>query len=887
MADLEYHPKEKAVLADIAERLKVSPDILKFLEIENSEETSLFDSKLATLGLEEPVRQVDLDAAYARLSHRYEPSYFGKFSSVFEDLAKKYRAMIEDRYDQLSKNLESHLASKATIFDKPLADIISSDRIYRLIRGRGIRTIGELLKQPLEVVKNIDGLGASSWSKLENNLLNFSRRNSALLAAVESFLEQTPAHKAESPLDLSVRKLLSSRFMIESLEGAGMKTVRDILSTPHLSIRSLEGFDKQHWGELCRSLGDVGRTYSEAWPLIEDYFQGVLLHSGVNEVIAEPASELSEQEFQGVLSTVLEVVREKTSVPLWKIEDGLNDRGIVLAEEALAEALAAASRSGALFCLTKDRFGSPEALRIDSQRSEQLRDRALEYLAVHESINCFSSAWREGFTDLSADQVDFCLGMDTRFTRGEDEHYRLTQLEQSSPANKTDKELPSQEQQLAVQVKTLEDRVHERLENQGRFLRYEDLLEDTSLKDVVQALSENDRFLTAKCFRDYFGLSDWGIDEMTRAVNADWGILKLKLLRMTPGEAAELSELAAHSLISVCEQKELLKPLRVLNQKWSVACSDPTLANALKLLQESKKPTIITQLVRQIGLDRRDQANFIARAKEDVRFAVYPFASEKYIGLSDWGASAVGKVAEDCWPWVRMELKDATPEEGPDYTAEQWDAVRAVAEKMGEPELLPESQGLPPLEVDTSKTVTSPLEEEEEAESELYESTNETVAYIDRNDGIEILKDILSRANKQSKPFSIAELRVTEQEFKNLADWALELSPARVDSWVEDGSSFGHPKVSGWSWSEAFGFFLIVLWSEAARRRSVEGNLWKHIPGVFSEKTRRKIFAGNTPRAVAVDAFELAAKKAGVRHVFGLEGTQAIYITTFLQFCRR
>ena len=91
--------------------------------------------------------------------------------NIFEP---RYRAMIEDRYDQLSKNLESHLASKATIFDKPLADIISSDRIYRLIRGRGIRTIGELLSQPLEVVKNIDGLGASSWSKLENNLLNFS-----------------------------------------------------------------------------------------------------------------------------------------------------------------------------------------------------------------------------------------------------------------------------------------------------------------------------------------------------------------------------------------------------------------------------------------------------------------------------------------------------------------------------------------------------------------------------------------------------------------------------------------------------------------------------------------------------------------------------------------
>ena len=80
------------------------------------------------------------------------------------------------------------------------------------------------------------------------------------------------------------------------------------------------------------------------------------------------------------------------------------------------------------------------------------------------------------------------------------------------------------------------------------------------------------------------------------------------------------------------------------------------------------------------------------------------------------------------------------------------------------------------------------------------------------------------------------------------------------------------------SYTEATGCLLLLLASESARRKASEGQVWSAVRGRFAERPSRILFVQGQPREIFKVAIEAAARKLGLRHVFGIEGTQNYYL---------
>ena len=136
-------------------------------------------------------------------------------------------------------------------------------------------------------------------------------------------------------------------------------------------------------------------------------------------------------------------------------------------------------------------------------------------------------------------------------------------------------------------------------------------------------------------------------------------------------------------------------------------------------------------------------------------------------------------------------------------------------------------------------------------------------------------------------PRSLCEVQTDEDDYQWLCSWAWQLTDYQLQRWFSGVNSRRAALQSGslvLSYAEAAGCLLLLLAAETGRREASEGNLWAAVRRRFPEAAGRVVFAQGQPRREFKDALEAAARKLGLRHVFGIEGTQNYYVTVYLQF---
>ncbi len=135
-------------------------------------------------------------------------------------------------------------------------------------------------------------------------------------------------------------------------------------------------------------------------------------------------------------------------------------------------------------------------------------------------------------------------------------------------------------------------------------------------------------------------------------------------------------------------------------------------------------------------------------------------------------------------------------------------------------------------------------------------------------------------------PRSLCEIQADAEDYQWLCNWIGQLSPHRLGRWLE---GIGSRKIAlqscglNLSYIAAAGCLLLLLASEAARRRASEGQVWSAVRSQFNERVGSVLFVQRQPRPIFKDAMETAARKLDLRHVFGIEGTQNYYLSVYLR----
>jgi len=142
-----------------------------------------------------------------------------------------------------------------------------------------------------------------------------------------------------------------------------------------------------------------------------------------------------------------------------------------------------------------------------------------------------------------------------------------------------------------------------------------------------------------------------------------------------------------------------------------------------------------------------------------------------------------------------------------------------------------------------------------------------------------IFAPLAQRGAEFNRPWSIAELQLSEEDLDWLAHWLVKL-PATITI-AEDG-------LPGYTLPpEKLGAILIVLGAERCRRFSNEDSVWPVLSGLIARDhpLRAKLFLENgQPTYLTKRAINEAARALNIRNSMGIEGTQQWFVTIKLQF---
>ena len=146
---------------------------------------------------------------------------------------------------------------------------------------------------------------------------------------------------------------------------------------------------------------------------------------------------------------------------------------------------------------------------------------------------------------------------------------------------------------------------------------------------------------------------------------------------------------------------------------------------------------------------------------------------------------------------------------------------------------------------------------------------------------------VIESLRKIPAPRSLCEIRMDEDDYRWLCDWANALQPTQLSRWLGIGRSrrisFEHSR-RHITYAEAAGCLLLLLASETARRNASESSVWPAVRGLFSQSVGRVLFLQGHPTDPFKDTMEATTRKLGLRHVFGHDGTKEYYLSVYLQF---
>ena len=136
-------------------------------------------------------------------------------------------------------------------------------------------------------------------------------------------------------------------------------------------------------------------------------------------------------------------------------------------------------------------------------------------------------------------------------------------------------------------------------------------------------------------------------------------------------------------------------------------------------------------------------------------------------------------------------------------------------------------------------------------------------------------------------PRSLCEIAIDAEDREWLTAWAKSLRARRTERWL-DGINSRRVALQAdginLTYAQSFGCLFLLLASETARRESNEGRVWASVRKSYPSSVESALFVQGQPRDILKDAMESTAGKLHLRHVYGQEGTQAYYLSVYLQF---
>lgn len=142
-----------------------------------------------------------------------------------------------------------------------------------------------------------------------------------------------------------------------------------------------------------------------------------------------------------------------------------------------------------------------------------------------------------------------------------------------------------------------------------------------------------------------------------------------------------------------------------------------------------------------------------------------------------------------------------------------------------------------------------------------------------------------------ASPWSIAELRLDDEDYIRLCQWGASLDSRTVRRWTKDHWTWADPPVrQGRPRLACLGLLLIALAAETARREATEKTLWRYVRRTPDQRPRfgeadSELFIQGQPSETFKAAIEVAVETFGLRHAIDAPDTsKRYYLTVFLQF---
>ncbi len=149
----------------------------------------------------------------------------------------------------------------------------------------------------------------------------------------------------------------------------------------------------------------------------------------------------------------------------------------------------------------------------------------------------------------------------------------------------------------------------------------------------------------------------------------------------------------------------------------------------------------------------------------------------------------------------------------------------------------------------------------------------------------QVFEPLCKKAAGYKCAWSIAELRLAEEDTRWLRSWFSCLGPENYENWAKSVMLTKLPGDSFATYRQMFGSLLICVGAEVLREESKEDSVWPAIRGILPDVLRRELFLSDgQPSILTKEIIVDGARALNLRHAIDIEGTQQWFITIKLQF---
>ncbi|MFQ5330396.1 MAG: hypothetical protein ACE5D4_10465, partial [Thermodesulfobacteriota bacterium] len=151
----------------------------------------------------------------------------------------------------------------------------------------------------------------------------------------------------------------------------------------------------------------------------------------------------------------------------------------------------------------------------------------------------------------------------------------------------------------------------------------------------------------------------------------------------------------------------------------------------------------------------------------------------------------------------------------------------------------------------------------------------------------QVFKPLCDKAAEFDRAWSIAELRLPENDIIWLRSWLGGLTPESIKNWIYSLMQAKYEGNASATYRQMFGALLICAGAEICREESREDSVWPAMRSILQEfhALRDELFLSNgQPSPLTKDFISDAVRALNLRNAMDIEGTQQWFVTIKLQF---